>query len=52
MNPFDEYVRYETRRQFFGRGGNAVGWAALASLLGGERPRAGGAGRHARPLPA
>ena len=34
MNPFHEYVRYETRRQFLGRGSNAVGWAALASLLG------------------
>jgi hypothetical protein len=29
-----EYVRNETRRQFFSRGANAVGWAALASLLG------------------
>ena len=44
MNPFDEYVRYETRRQFFGRGANAVGWAALASLLG---PSAGAASRAA-----
>jgi len=31
---FHDYVRYETRRQFFSRGVNAVGWAALASLLG------------------
>ncbi len=29
---FEEYVRAETRRQFFRRGGNAVGMAALASL--------------------
>ena len=36
MNPFHEYVRNETRRQFFSRGANAVGWAALASLLGDE----------------
>ena len=34
MNPFDDYVRFESRRQFLGRGVNAVGWAALASLLG------------------
>src|SRR5437870_143495 len=34
MSPFDEYVRSESRRQFLGRGVNAVGWAALASLLG------------------
>jgi hypothetical protein len=33
-NPLDDYVRYETRRQFFGRGANAVGWAALGSLFG------------------
>jgi hypothetical protein len=34
MNPFDEYVRNETRRHFLGRGASAVGLAALASLLG------------------
>lgn len=34
MNPLHEWVRYETRRQFFSRGANAVGWAALATLLG------------------
>jgi hypothetical protein len=37
MNPYEEYLRSESRRQFLGRGVNAVGWAALASLLG-ERP--------------
>ena len=31
---FEDYVRYETRRQFFRRGANAVGWAALGSLFG------------------
>ena len=36
MNPFREYVRYETRRQFFSRGANALGWAALGSLMGNE----------------
>jgi hypothetical protein len=30
----EDYVRYETRRQFFGRGANALGWAALAALTG------------------
>lgn len=34
MNPIHEYVRSETRRQFFSRGANAVGAGALASLLG------------------
>ena len=36
MTPFQEYIRSESRRQFLGRGVNAVGWAALASLLGNE----------------
>lgn len=34
MSMFEEWVRYETRRQFFRRGGSALGTAALASLLG------------------
>ena len=34
MNPFEEWVKTETRRQFFSRGANAVGWAALGSLIG------------------
>jgi hypothetical protein len=37
MDPMKEYVRNESRRQFLGRGVNAVGWAALATLLGGHR---------------
>jgi hypothetical protein len=32
--PFEDYVRYETRRQFLTRGKNALGTAALVSLLG------------------
>jgi Protein of unknown function (DUF1501) len=37
MNPlFTEWVRTETRRQFFTRGANALGAAALASLFGGN----------------
>jgi hypothetical protein len=34
MSLFDDYQRYETRRQFFARGKNVLGTAALASLLG------------------
>jgi hypothetical protein len=34
MNLVHDYIRYETRRQFFRRGGNVLGAAALASLLG------------------
>src|SRR3989454_8333402 len=34
MNLCRDYVRYETRRKFFSRGANAVGWAALSSLVG------------------
>ncbi len=34
MSLFNEYVRYETRRQFLARGKNALGYAALGSLLG------------------
>ncbi len=34
MNPMQSYIQSETRRQFFARGRNAVGYAALASLLG------------------
>jgi hypothetical protein len=47
MNPFDEFRRQETRRHFFGRSANAVGWAALASLLG--REGAGGRAVGAEP---
>ena len=34
MNPFQSWFQSESRRQFLGRGVNAVGAAALASLLG------------------
>ncbi|MES2706767.1 MAG: DUF1501 domain-containing protein [Verrucomicrobiota bacterium] len=33
MSLIDEYVRYETRRQFFGRGKNVLGFAALTALM-------------------
>ncbi len=34
MSLINDYLRYETRRQFFARGRNVLGAAALASLLG------------------
>jgi hypothetical protein len=34
MSLFQEYARYETRRQFLARGKNVLGYAALTSLLG------------------
>ena len=38
---FREWVKAETRRQFFSRGKNALGWAALASLMSESSLRAG-----------
>jgi hypothetical protein len=32
-NPVESYLRYETRRQLLSRAANAVGWAALGSLM-------------------
>jgi hypothetical protein len=40
MNPFQEILQRETRRRFFARGGNVLGAAALASLLGESRSAA------------
>jgi len=37
MHPNQEYVRNLTRRHFFSQGSHAVGWAALATLLGQDR---------------
>jgi hypothetical protein len=34
MTPFEQYVRYETRRQFLSRGKNVLGMAAMAALAG------------------
>jgi hypothetical protein len=34
MNPIEERIQLETRRQFFARGKNALGYAALTSLMG------------------
>ncbi|HEY1172099.1 MAG TPA: DUF1501 domain-containing protein [Verrucomicrobiae bacterium] len=36
MNPFNDYLKSESRRQFLSRGKNAVGFAALTSLLGSQ----------------
>src|ERR687885_820467 len=47
---FHDYVRYETRRQFFARGMSAVGWAALAALLGSAGPRGASLAGEAAPL--
>src|ERR1700732_454888 len=52
MNPFADYLRYESRRQFLGRGVNVVGWAALASLLGhGKAGATDPPGTHAGAVP-
>src|SRR6516165_3532693 len=40
MNPFHEYFGNMTRRHFFSAGSSAIGWAALTSLLDGDRARA------------
>ncbi|HND51400.1 MAG TPA: DUF1501 domain-containing protein [Pirellulaceae bacterium] len=42
MNPWQEHVANVTRRHFFRQGGNAVGWAALASLMGPDGGMLGG----------
>ncbi len=34
MNPIDEYVSFETRRQFLGKSAKGLGIAALASIVG------------------
>src|SRR5688500_19687358 len=51
MSPFEEYVRCETRRQFFSRGKNAPGMAALASLTGTAGARAAGGAQGAPAAP-
>ena len=51
MDPIREHIQHETRRHFFGRGANAVGMAALASLLGGRAGSASGAGPDSQSMP-
>ena len=46
MTPMQDYIRSETRRQFLRRGGNVMGAAALASLMG----QSSGAAEVAHPL--
>ncbi|HEX3871188.1 MAG TPA: sulfatase, partial [Pirellulales bacterium] len=36
MNPMQEFRQLQTRRHFLSRATNAVGWAALSSLMGGS----------------
>lgn len=43
MSPLNDYLTYETRRQFFGRSAKGLGMAALGSLMGYDRMRAGAA---------
>ncbi|QDV35769.1 DUF1501 domain-containing protein [Tautonia plasticadhaerens] len=50
MDPLREHARHETRRHFFGRGANAVGMAALASLLGGRSAAAAGPDSQSMPV--
>src|SRR5262249_987023 len=40
MDLFQDFGRNLTRRHFFAAGSHALGWAALTSLLGGDRARA------------
>jgi Protein of unknown function (DUF1501) len=51
MTLFNDYLRNESRRQFLGRGVNAVGWAALASLLGEGMARGDDGKGEATPIP-
>jgi hypothetical protein len=51
MDPLREFVQHQTRRNFFGNGANAVGLAALASLLGGKTGSAAGPGPDSQGLP-
>src|SRR5437870_2147378 len=51
MNLFHEYGQTITRRYFFKAGSHAIGWAALASLLAGDRVLANGKTAAAGPKP-
>jgi hypothetical protein len=54
MTPHQQFVQHITRRHFFAQGSHAVGWAALASLLGqSAAPRRASAAKqsHAAPGP-
>jgi hypothetical protein len=51
MSLLNEYRQLETRRQFFARGKNVVGYAALSSLLGNTGVWAGESAAHGLGLP-
>jgi len=44
MNTLNDYLTFETRRQFFGKTATGIGGAALSSLLGPDLARAAGGG--------
>ncbi len=52
MNLFNEYVRNITRRHFFAAGSHAIGAAALASLMNGDRAQAAETARTHHPAKA
>jgi hypothetical protein len=52
MSLFDDHMRNETRRYFFRRGGHALGWASLASLMGEDRLARLASGAEAAPAGA
>src|SRR4051794_19941816 len=51
MSPINDFKTLETRRQFFARGKNALGYAALSSLLGDSRLWASSPTPNSRGLP-
>ena len=51
MSLLNDYLQSETRRQFFARGKNVVGAAALSSLLGNSRIWAGESAANSLGLP-
>ncbi len=51
MNVFEEFKTNITRRHFFAQGSHAVGWAALAALLGRDMGSGGGSTPTTVPVP-
>jgi hypothetical protein len=49
MTAFSDFTRGMTRRHFFQAGSHAIGWAALASLLDGDRAHAAAGARQPAP---
>ena len=50
MNPLDDYISLETRRQFFRKSAAGLGGAALASLLGQDKLIGAGGGSRMMPI--